>query len=132
MKKTGLKGVVKFFSVDFNPTDDNDFLGIHKYLMKRTWYKTMFGLIFKKIIRLLTCLINGSNHTKCVLLSNEKCEIQPTLINLHPNEYNHEFLYYPFSVELDRCVGSCNKVCVPNKTEDINLSVFNMITGINE
>ena len=34
-------------------------------------------------------------------------------------------------------VGSCNilndlsKVCVPNKTEDLNLSVFNMIIGIN-
>ena len=25
-----------------------------------------------------------------------------------------------------------NKVCVPNKTEDLNLSVFNMVTGINE
>ena len=25
-----------------------------------------------------------------------------------------------------------NKVCVPNKTEDLNLSMFNMITGINE
>ena len=25
-----------------------------------------------------------------------------------------------------------NKVYVPNKTEDLNLSVFNMITGINE
>ena len=24
------------------------------------------------------------------------------------------------------------KVCVPNKIEDLNLSVFNMITGINE
>ena len=24
-----------------------------------------------------------------------------------------------------------NKVCVPNKTEDLKLSVFNMITGIN-
>ena len=36
MKKAVLKGVVKFFSVDFNPIDNNDFLGIHKYLMKRT------------------------------------------------------------------------------------------------
>ena len=42
-------------------------------------------------------------------------------------------------VDLDRCVGSCNtlndlsnKVCVPNKTEDLNLSVFSMITGIKE
>ena len=37
-----------------------------------------------------------------------------------------------FLVKLDRCVGSCNKVCVPNKTEDLNLRVFNMITGRNE
>ena len=35
-KKSGLKGVVKIFSVDFNPIDANDILDIHKYLMKRT------------------------------------------------------------------------------------------------
>ena len=46
----------------------------------------MFGLIKKIFIRLLTGLVNGSNHTKCILLSNQKCEIQPTLIDLHPNE----------------------------------------------
>ena len=33
-------------------------------------------------------------------------EIQPTLINLHPNEYTQELHYYPFTVKLDRCVGS--------------------------
>ena len=65
--------------------------------------------------------------------------IQPTLINLHPNEYSQEFHYYPFAVKLDKCVGSCNnlndlcnKVCVPNKTGGLNLSMFSMITGINE
>ena len=64
-----------------------------------------------------------------------------TLISLHPNEYSdsQELHYYPFAVKLDRCVGSCNslndwsnKVCLPNKKEDLNLSVFNMIKGINE
>ena len=35
MKKAVLKGVVKFFSVDFNPIDNNDILDIHKYLTKR-------------------------------------------------------------------------------------------------
>ena len=34
-KKTGLKGVAKFFSVDFNPIDTNDILDIYKYLMKK-------------------------------------------------------------------------------------------------
>ena len=31
-------------------------------------------------------IVNASNHTRCVSLSNQKCEIQPTLINLHRNE----------------------------------------------
>ena len=35
LKKAVLKGVVKFFSVDFNPIDNNDILDIHKYLTKR-------------------------------------------------------------------------------------------------
>ena len=36
LKKTVLKGVARFFSVDFNSNDSNDILDIHKYLMKRT------------------------------------------------------------------------------------------------
>ena len=36
-------------------------------------------------IVLLARIVNASNHTKCVSLSNQKCEIQPTPINLHPN-----------------------------------------------
>ena len=35
-KETGLKGVVKLFSVDFNPIDTNNILDIHRHLMKRT------------------------------------------------------------------------------------------------
>ena len=34
-EKTGLRVVVKFFSVDFNLIDTNCILDIHKYLMKR-------------------------------------------------------------------------------------------------
>ena len=88
---------------------------------------------------LLISITSASNHTKCISLSNQKCIIQPTLINLHSNKYSQEFHYYPFAVKLNRCVGSCNtlndlsnKVCFPNKREDLNLSVFNMITRINE
>ena len=63
---------------------------------------------------------------------------QPTVITLHHNEFSQEFHYYPFVVKLDRCVGTCNtlnnlsdKVCIQNITEDLNLSVFSMIAGIN-
>ena len=69
--------------------------------------------------------------------SNEKFTTQRTTINLCSNEYTRGLYYYPFPVNLHKCVGSCNtlndlsnKVCVPNKTEDLNLSVFNMIKWI--
>ena len=48
-------------------------------------------------IRLLTGLVNASDQIKCVSLSNQNCEIQPTLINLHHNEYSQELHYYPFA-----------------------------------
>ena len=99
----------------------------------------MFGLIKKIYIELVTYIVSASNHMKCVLLCNQIWLTQPTLINLPLGEYSQEFHYYQFAVKLDICVGSCNtlsdlsnKVCVPNKTEDLNLNTFNIITGINE
>ena len=59
----------------------------------------MFGLNKKIFIGLLTSIVNSSNHRKCISLSNQKCMIQPTLINLHPNEYSQEFHCYPFAVK---------------------------------
>ena len=90
-------------------------------------------------IELLTRIVNASNLTKCVSLNNQQCMFQPTLINLHPNEYTEGLHYHPVAVNLDRCVGSCNTlndlsndICVPNKTGNLNLSIFNMIRGINK
>ena len=64
---------------------------------------------------------------------------QPTLLNFYPNEYSEGLTYYPFVVNLDRCTGSCdtlndlsNRAYVVNKTEDLTLNVFYIITRINE
>ena len=105
----------------------------------------MFGRIKQVFIKLLffskslSSIVNTGDHVKCISVSNQQCMTQPTLINLHPNKYVEGLRYYPFAVNLDRCMGGyntlndlSNKLCVPNKTEDLNLSVFNMITGINE
>ena len=83
----------------------------------------MFGLFMKIFILLLSNIVNGCNHTKCISLSNQKGMIQPAVINLQSNECSQDLYYYSFVVKLDRCVGSCNslndlsnKACVPNKT----------------
>ena len=64
---------------------------------------------------------------------------QPTLINLHSDEYSQGLHYYPFVVNLVRCVGShntlndlSNRVHVPNKKDDLKLHVFDNVTEISE
>ena len=54
---------------------------------------------------------------------------RPTFIDLNPIDLN----YYPFRISLDKCNASCNavddlstKVCVPSKTKDANVKVFDM------
>ena len=42
------------------------------------------------------------------VFNNQKCMTQPTLINLHPNEYGQEFHYNSFLVKFDISVWSCN------------------------
>ena len=58
----------------------------------------MFELVKKTFIGLLTGLVNESNHTKCVSLSNQKSMVQPTLINLHPNEQSQELHFRPLQL----------------------------------
>ena len=88
---------------------------------------------------LLASIVNTPEHTKCLSLKNQQCMTQRTLVNLHPNEYVEWLRYYPLAVNLDRCMGSCNnlndrfnRTCVPNKTDDLNLSAFDMVTARSE
>ena len=64
---------------------------------------------------------------------------RPTLIDLILDKYNQGLRYYLFMVNVDRCNGSFNlldglscKLQVPNKTEDVSVSVFNITTRKNE
>ena len=61
--------------------------------------------------------------------------IRPTVIDLNPVELN----YYPFMVGLDKYSESWNsvddlsgKICVPNKTNDVNVKACDMVTNKNE
>ena len=60
---------------------------------------------------------------------------QRTLINLYRNEYVKGLHYYPFSVNhcnFNALNDTSNKMCVSKKTEDANLSVFNVIARISK
>ena len=83
----------------------------------------------------LDSIANTPGDIKLISLNNQQFVTQPTLNNLRHNEYIEGLCYYPFASNLDRCIGTCNtlndlsnQVCVSNKTKDLNLSVFNIMT----
>ena len=92
MKKTGLN----FFSVDFNLIVISDILNVYRYLMKRylmkiLWIRILTFRLIKKMFRgLLISIVNASNNTKYVSLSNQEYMTQATLFNLHLNEYSQQ------------------------------------------
>ena len=89
------------------------------------------------IISLLSNLFGAIkvNALKCVSVVNEKCMARPKIIDTNANKP----VFYPLSVKVNKCSGSCNtindpiaKLCMPDVVKDLNLKVFNMLARINE
>ena len=64
----------------------------------------------------------ASFPVKCDLMSNQKCKVRPVIMNIN----SHELLFYPYSIQRNKCIGSCNnvndpyaKLCVPDVVKDI-------------
>ena len=74
----------------------------------------MFRLTKKELIALLsfsgslTSVVNIPGHTKCISVNNQQCTTKPTLSNVRPNESIEGLHCYPFAVNLDICMESCN------------------------
>ena len=67
---------------------------------------------------------------KCVSMNNQECRIRPEIININSNG----LIFYPYSIEVNKCSGSYNiindpyaKLGVPDVVNNINVKVFNLI-----
>ena len=80
-KKTGFNGHIYDFSLDYDATDVDDILDIHKYLMKkRAYYNKMFKFvkqIFISAMMFFGCNLSNVNSLKCVSMNNQECKIRP-------------------------------------------------------
>ena len=68
-------------------------------------------------------------------MNNQERKIRPEIINIK----NHEPLFYPYSVKVNKCSGSCNNINdsyselhFPDVAKNINIKVFNLVSRNNE
>ena len=92
----------------------------------------MFSFI-KKVFVVAMSFFNY-NSLKCVSMNNQECKVRLKIINI----YSNETLFYPYSVKISKCSGSCNnindpyaKLCVPDVVKNMSVKAFNLISKTN-
>ena len=67
-------------------------------------------------------------------MNNKECKRRTKIIDIN----NNEPVFYPFSIKVNKCTGSCNnindlyaKLRVPDVVKNINVKVFNLMSFIN-
>ena len=93
----------------------------------------MFGFIKKVFVAAMTFF--SCNAVKFASMNNQVCRTRPEVININSNDP----LFYPYSIKINKCSGSCNnindpyaKLCVPDVVKDINVKVFNLMSRTSE
>ena len=91
--------------------------------------------VFVSAMMSFGCRVLSVNPLKCVSMNNQKCKVRPEIINISSNEP----LFYPCSVKISKCSGSCYnindpyaKLCVPDVIKNINVRVFHLMPRTNE
>ena len=71
--------------------------------------------------------LSSMNSLECVSMNNQECKVRPEIVNINSNES----IFYPFSIKISKCSGSCDsindpyaKLCVPDVVENLSVSVF--------
>ena len=75
------------------------------------------------------------NSLEYASMNNQECKTRTKIININKNEP----VFYPFSINVNKCSGSCNiindpyaKLCVLDTIKNINVKVFNLMSFSNQ
>ena len=72
----------------------------------------MFGFIKKCFFTTMNFFsfdVLNVNSLECVSMNNQECKIKSEIINVNTNEP----VFYPYSITINKCKGSCNTINDP-------------------
>ena len=89
---------------------------------------------FIKKVFVVAMIFFSCNALECVSINNQERKIRPHMVNISSNNP----FFYPYSIEVNKCSGSCNnikdpysKLCFPN-VKNMNVKVFNLVSRTHE
>ena len=80
--------------------------------------------IFVSAMMLFGSNLSSVNPLECISINNQVWKVRPELVNVNSDEP----VFYPFSIKISKCKGSCNnindpyaKFCVPDVVKNMNI-----------
>ena len=71
----------------------------------------------------------------CISMNNRECKVRPQVVNAN----GEEPVFFPFSIKISKCTGSCHnisdpyaKLCVSDVVKNLNVKVVNLMSRTNE
>ena len=95
----------------------------------------IFSFVKKLFVLGLTAISNITGALECISIKNQQCKVRPKLVDVSSNNP----IFYPFSVQINRCSGNCNnindpyaRIYVSDTVKNLNVKVFNLMSLANE
>ena len=77
----------------------------------------------------------NANSLSCTSINNQECKTRPQVVNVNGDEPE----FFSFSIETNKCSGSCSNInypyaniCVPDVVKNLNVKVFNLTSKTNK
>ena len=68
------------------------------------------------------------NSLECISMNNQECKARPEIIDVS----NNGPVFYPYSIKVNKCSGSCSNINDLYAKLNINVKVSNLMSRINE
>ena len=80
----------------------------------------------------VSTFLTSINSLSCISMADKECKVRHEIVNVNTKKP----VFYPFSLKISKCSGSCNnindpyaKICVPHA---VNIKAFNLMSTTNE
>ena len=91
--------------------------------------------VFVVAMTFFTCNLLNVNSLKHFSMNNQECKTRLQISNINSDNP----FFYPYSIQVNKCSGSCNnindpyaKLCVPDVAKNKNVKVSNLMSKTNE
>ena len=85
------------------------------------------NLLILVLISAASLFVLTDTSKKCMSLKNQECDVRKVIVD-------NKYMAFPYKINVNKCVGSCNnitnphaKVCIPDVVKNVTVKMFDLM-----